>query len=304
MKKASLLIAVLAYACNLVAQIHEPQILVLAPKEFKYDKVFESEVKEKSKELSKFQTSEEMLAYSQSDEFKSQPENMQIIALAQIEFNKDLDFSKRATMIAQSHLTYRFFERFPNLLILPTKIESGGSVVELKRISDDAKMQYVLNFSKITLYKKQGIGFATISVQLYDQASQSLLINADYEGDWFSQGFEFGCENESIDCPINNALSQILENVVLEVASNSPALKKDKELALLRLEELKTSYLSKPYDKDFLKSVLPHAGEDINLDDQYQILIDPSQTKFVAFLLNKRPIKILKSLQKATRTIK
>lgn len=297
MKKLKLILFTFTFALTAFGQIYEPQILILTPSEFKCEKSFEKDVKQKNKELSRRLENKEKAEYLKSEEFKKQPENIQKITLSELEFEKNLDFSKQASLIAHQYLTYRFYERFQNLLILLSDIKSDGSPTTLKNIADSVKTQYILNFPRIELYKRNGISFAKISVQLYDNSSQTFLINSDYEGDWTNPGFEFACEEKSIECTINNALSKALGNVINQVASNSPTIKRDRELAQLRFNELVSNYYSKAYDKDFLKTIIPELDSNIVLNDQYQILVDPTLTKFVAFFIEQDSVQDFKTMR-------
>ena len=253
MKKLTIIILTFTFALTALGQTFEPQILILTPNEFEYDKTFDKDIKSNNKELSKRPKNSEQTDFVKSDEFKKQPDNIQKITLSEISFSEKLDFSKQASFIAHQYLAYRFYERFPNLLILLSNIKSNGTLIDLKKISDAEKMQYVLNFSKIELLKKDGISFAKITVQLYDNLSQTLLINSDFLGDWANPGFEFACEDKSINCTVNNALSKALGEVIYQVASNSPTIKRDKELSQQRFDELIKNHYSKP--KLFWKAI-------------------------------------------------
>lgn len=296
MKKLTTQILTLTFGLTALGQSYEPQILILTPNEFKFEKSFESELKSKNKELSRSKNTDQA-DYIKSDEFKKQPENIQKITLSEIKFTEKLDFTKQATFIAHQYLTYRFYERFTNLLILLSGQKSNGNLTDLIKIADTEKMQYVLNFSRIELFKRDGISFAKISVQLYDNVSQTILINSEYEGDWTNPGFEFTCSDKSVDCTISNALSKALGDVIFQVASNSPTLKRERELAQLRFDELVTKYYSKPNDKDFLKPIILQPDSNIALNDQYQILVDPTQTKFIAFFIKQLSIQDFKTMK-------
>jgi len=285
------------FALTALGQTYEPQILILTPNELEFDKSFEKDVKQKNKELSKRPENKEQVDYLKSEEFKQQPENIQRITLSEIDFTEKLDFSKQASFIAHQYLAYRFYERFPNLLILLSSSKSNGSLTELKKIADTDKMQYVLNFSSIELFKRDEISFARISIQLYDNISQTFLIDTEYEGDWTNPGFEFACNDKSIDCTISNALSKGLGDVIYQVASNSPTIKRDRELAQLRFDELISEYYSNVNNEDFLKPIIAQPDSNIVLKDQYQILVDPSQTKFVAFFIEQVSAQDFKTMK-------
>lgn len=297
MKKLTIIVLTFTFALTALGQTFEPQILILTPNEFKYDKTFDKDIKSKNKELSKRPKNSEQTEFVKSEEFKKQPDNIQRITLSEINFSEKLDFSKQASFIAHQYLAYRFYERFPNLLILLSNTKSNGSPTDLKKIADNDKIQYVLNFSRIELYKKDGISFAKISVQLYDNSSQTFLINSEYEGDWTNPGFEFACSDKSIDCTISNALSKALGDIIYQVASNSPTIKRDRELAQLRFDELVSNYYSNTNDKEFLKPIIPQPDSNIVLKDQYQILIDHSQTKFVAFFIEQVSAQDFKAMK-------
>ncbi len=251
MKGVTTIIFTLFISLASFGQTYEPEILVLSPNELKVEKSLETEVRTKNKELSNRPKNSEQADYLKSDEFKRQPENIQRITLSEIRFLETIDFAKQTSLIAQQYLSYRFYERFTNLLILLSDKKSNGSMTDLKKIADVDKMQYVLNFSRIELFKKGGVSYARLSVQLYDNVSQTFLINSEYEGDWTNPGFEFACSDRSINCTINNALSKALGNVIYHVASNSPTIKRDKELAQLRFNELISNYYSKSITKIF-----------------------------------------------------
>jgi hypothetical protein len=301
MKKLTIIVLSFTFALTTLGQTFEPQILILTPNEFKYDKTFDKDIKSKNKELSKRPQNSEQTDFVKSDEFKKQPDNIQKITLSEINFSEKLDFPKQASFIAHQYLAYRFYERFPNLLILLSNIKSDGSLIDLKKIADNDKIQYVLNFPRIELYKRDGISFAKISVQLYDNSSQTFLINSEYEGDWTNPGFEFACTDKSIDCTISNALSKALGDVIYQVASNSPTIKRDRELAQLRFDELVSKYYTNANDTEFLKPIIPQPDSNIVLKDQYQILIDPSQTKFVAFFIEQVSAQDFKAMKDKKR---
>lgn len=285
MRKLILLLLASTLALTVCGQTYEPQILILTPKEFKYEETFEKEIKSKNKALSKKLKESEKSEYLTSEEFKEQPENMQQMILSKIEFFEQLDFSSQASFIAHDYLTYRFYERFTNLLILLSNKKSDGALPDLAQIAEVDNIQYVLNFSEIALFKRDGINMAKISVQLYDNLSKDFLINTEYEGNWNNPGFYFACENGSIDCTINNALAETLENVIYQVASNSSTIKRDRELAQQRFDELVSTYYLKLNDKTFLESIIPESDSNIVLADQFQIIVDPTKTKFIAFFL-------------------
>ena len=111
------------------AQNYEPQILILAPHEFIYEKSFEKEVKSKNKAFAEEANDLLDQEFINSEEYKKQPENIQKIILSQMTFAKTLNFPRSVSYTAQTYLSYRFYERFTNFLILLSEKKSDGSLL-------------------------------------------------------------------------------------------------------------------------------------------------------------------------------
>ena len=277
--------------------VFEPQILILAPNSTKYEKAFDKEVTNYNKEIKKNTNLSEQEQALNSPDFKNQPENIQIITKSEIEFSKDLDFFKQASFITEQFLAYRFFEKFPNLLIKLKDTKSNGTLDDLKTQSEKEKLQYVLNLASIELYKEDKISYAKITVQLYDNISKSVLLEKAYIGDWSNPGFEFACEDKTINCTLNNALSQALGEVIYIIASNSPTLKREKQLQKERFDVLMNNYFNQPFDKQSVKNIISPLDSNINIDIVYQALFSKDKSKFVAFFLEQVSAQDFKTLK-------
>lgn len=262
---------------------YEPQILILSPNEMTYDKVFEKEISDYNKEIKKTQKQDNKKM--ESGEMESQPENIKIMIQNRIAFSKTLDFSKQTSFIAAQYLAYSFFERFPNLLITLKDIKCSRNISDLKKIADEQHFQYILNFPQLYFYKDEEISKAVVSVQLYEQTSNTILLDKDFIGDWNNHGFEFTCQDSSLDCTINNALAEALSEVIDVVATNSPTLQKEKSLAQQRCNVLINDYYSKPCDTTFIDKIILPNDSNINRQSIYQCLVDETKTKFIAFYL-------------------
>lgn len=276
--------------------VYEPQILILAPNETKYDKAFDKEIENYNNEIKKNTNTSEQENALNSPEFKKLSENMQSVTKSKIEFAKNLDFFKQASFYSEQYLTYRFFERFPNLLIKLKDNKSSGSLPDLKALSEKEKLQYVLNFSSIEIFKENNISYARIAVQLYDNSTNRILLDTSYTGDWSNPGFEFSCENKSINCTLNNALSEALGEVIFTIASNSPTLKREKQLQQERFDLLIKKYINQPFDKQSIKNIISSADSNININIAYQALFNNDKSKFVAFFLEQVPAQDFKAL--------
>jgi len=271
----------------------EPTILILSPYETKFDKSFKQEIRADNKRIVEFNNVADRESHLQSEDFLSQPENIREMIKSEIEFAKNLDFFKNTSFISEQFLAYRFFEKFPNLLIILKDQKNDGSLSGLKKVSEKGKFQYVLNFSKIELFKKNDIGYAEINIQLFDNISNSIILDKSYIGDWNNPGFEFACTNKSINCTINNALSKALNDIIYTIANNSPTLKKEKQLSQERFNILTNKYIKKDFDEQLIASVLP------NLNDKpFQLLQNEDKTKFVAFFIEQVSSQDFKDLTK------
>ena len=275
---------------------YEPQILILAPNLTTHEKALNKEVSDYNKKLKQSQTSSATSKSIDSTELKNQPENIQAISKSEVEFSKNLDFFKQTSLISEHFLTYSFFEKFPNLLIKLVDAKSDGKLTNLKTFSENEKLQYVLNFSSIELYKEKKISHAKINVQLYDNLTNSIILNKTYTGDWNNPGFEFSCTDKTIECTLNNALSRALNDVVYTIASNSTTLVREKELQKERSEVLIKKYFDLTFDKKSLKDIIPSSDSTINIDIAYQSLFNNDKTKFVAFFIQQVPAQNFKSL--------
>jgi len=126
--------------------IYEPQILILSPNEVKYDKVFENEIAGYNDLIEKSNKLAEQEKGLKSSESVNQPANIKLMIQDEVTFYKNIDFFKQISSISEQFLAYKFFEKFPNLLIELKDAKSRGSIEDLKNISEQTKLQYVLNF--------------------------------------------------------------------------------------------------------------------------------------------------------------
>ena len=275
---------------------YEPQILILAPNQTICEKTLDKEVSDYNKKLKQSQATLDKSKSLDSPEFKNQPENIQAMAKCDVEFSKNLDFYKQASSICEQFLAYRLFEKFPNLLIKLIDKKSDGTLTNLKAFSESEKLQYVLNFSSIDLYKEKRKSHARINVQLYDNKTNSILLDKSFIGDWNNPGLEFCCTDKTIQCTLNNSLSQVLDEVIYIIASNSPTIIREKELQQERGDILANKYYDLAFDKKSLKDIISPLDSTINVDMAYQALFNIDKTKFVAFFIQQVSSQNLKSL--------
>ncbi|HEY5750881.1 MAG TPA: hypothetical protein VIU12_32685 [Chryseolinea sp.] len=217
------------------------------------------------------------------------------MTLSDISYSEKMDFFRQTSYLAYQYLSYRFYERFKDLLILLSEEKTSGGLRDLKAIADKESIQYILNFPKTDLYKADGAAYAKLRVQLYDNLTGEYLINKDFEGNWRNPGFEFSCPDKTIHCTVNNALSSALSEVIEAIATNSPTLKRERLVSQQRYDQLVTNHLSKPCDVETLKTIVQESS-DLQLDHVFQVLYDEQKTKFVAFSVEQVSAQDLKTL--------
>jgi hypothetical protein len=264
---------------------YEPQILVLSPGKMSYDKALSKEITHLDNET---KSHKNVQGKMDPKDVKDGPANLQKMAASESAYLKNLDFSKMASLISEEFLTYKFFEKFPTLLVLLKDTQTNGRLDELKGIAEASGLQYVLNFPEIKFYRQDGISYARLTVQFYDHSTNALLIDTAYTGNSDNPGFEFACPVGTLNCTINNSLSQALESIVYQVAENSPTIQRERVVWRDRLKILRSDYYPKPFDRSFISSIIPAADSNIALDHLYQLLVNDDQTKFVGFFLEKR----------------
>lgn len=272
-------------------QKFDPQILVLPPSEKIYEKAFEKDIAKLNQDLKSKNRTDDLFSQGEN------PENIKIYQKSLGDFVKNLDFFDTVSVGSSGFLFYRFYEHFPNVLIKLSTEKNNGSLESLKSISEKETIQYVLNFPFVKIYKEQGKIFADVKVQLYDNLKKSIVLEQIYKGGLYNPGFEFSCDGKSLNCCINNALSQALDDIIREVAMNNTTLKNNRELAFNRNDVLKNNYLNKNFDSDFLKNVFSE-NDNVDLKDIYQLITNDDKTKFVGFFLKQNVNQYFMSLQK------
>lgn len=298
MKGITSLAAFLIITAAVRGQNYEPQILILPPGETTYDKKFEKDLVEINDQIMHSPGPTEVDAYVKTPEFNAKPKNIQLMTLSELAFSKNRDFFRQVSYFAFQYLTYRFYEKFTNLLVILGDDKTKGGLHDLKTIAENENIQYVLNFPRIELYRAKGIAYSRIHVQLYDNLTNQYLIDGKFEGDWRNPGFEFACHDKTIQCTINNALSAALSEVIEVITANSPTIKRERQLSQQRYDELVANHLSKPYSVEPLKKIIKEDSSEFPLDNIFQVLYDQSATKFLAFSVQRVAAQDFKTLIK------
>jgi hypothetical protein len=281
MKKLLLIAIILCvYSTCFAQETFEPKIIILTPAIVNIEPGLQKEVDAVTVNLKG--QSESLLPVADES---GQPKNIQLMKKSTLEYVKDISFDKQIPLFTQNYLTYRFYEKFTNCLLLVSNKKTDGKLTDMQRIAAEDSMTYVVNFPKATFYKQNNQTYCKLQVQLYDRQSNAILFDKEYTGDFNNQGFEFGCEQGTIGCTINNALSSAMDNILRQVAMTNPIIQRERQLAQRRAIYIQTKIYPQKLNASIVKKVVAGTVDDIKMDKVYQCLYSTDSTKFVAFFL-------------------
>lgn len=289
----------LAFSITVVGQEqpkeHEPKILILSPAKTSVSPELQKEVKSLTNTIAKNIAQLKKSTEQDDQTLKEESQNIQLMDQNGKSFLADLDFFKQISYISYKYLVYKFYERFPNELLLLKDTTVAGDLNSLQQLAIKEQMPYIINFPVVSLFKNNGRK-AEITVQLYELASNSFLINKMYKGGDYNPGFEFTCDEGTLNCTLNNALSDALGEIIRQIAINSPTLKAERKLNRERADALQSGLFQQPFDDTLVKLVVPQTDSAVNLSNIYQCLYNMDKTQFIAFSAETGVNKLFKSL--------
>ena len=297
MKKITpLLLVLFCYTLGFAQTKFEPKILILSPGHTSFDPRLKGQVGRANDTLIKATSGAQAAYLQQQDRLKQEPENMRLMAQSGVDYLKQIDVFKILSAYSQSYLSYRFYEKFPNCLILLKDEPSKDNIADLQKIADEQDVPYIVNYPQLSLYLHNGQTYCKLRAQLYDRASNTLVVDKEYTGDWNNPGFEFTCNQGTIGCTINNAMSFAMLDIIYQIASNNPTLIREKQLAAERAKFIGSTLYPANYDSALVKDVISSTDAGIKTGDIYQCLYNTDNTKFVAFFISVIDKKDAKSM--------
>ena len=265
-----------------------PLVVILSPFAHTFDKVpgkaLEKNVTDYRKKLDLVEAN----AYLKSEEFKERAENIQTTQRSEIAYLAVLDETKIVSYLTEQHLAYLLLEKMKTAVVELKDLTSTGELRDLMRIAQDESASFIINISRFDLSREEGKNYADITVQLLDKNSNSILLDETFTGDDKNPGFEYTCEDGSVNCCINNALSQIVTKVGRLILAHDPGMKKQQQLALEQTELL-NALLAQPFDTKVLSEIIPLSDKKIDQKKAFQVLFSPDRTKFVGFFAETVP---------------
>jgi hypothetical protein len=267
----------------------DPKILVLSPNKLIFEKSMEMEL---LKNVSEYKAGLDLNAatnFLQSEEFKEYPASSQETAKSEIAYLKILDYTNITSYLTEQYLYYTIREKLENVVVKLSTEKSNGGKNELAKFANGTDIDFVINLSLLEFYKSEKVGFLKISVQLYQKETSQIILDKSYTGDWSNPGFQYTCEEKSVNCCINNALSKAVAELSSLIVENDPAIKKEKQVAAERKTILLNNYYKQTFEKSALEKIIPAKKGNIDPEKAYQLLFSEDKTKFVAFFAESVP---------------
>ncbi len=154
------------------------------------------------------------LSIEQKKSIRRENRNFKFNAEKEIEFLEETDITTNISYGLNYFLSYKFFEYFPNLLIYPAKELNQSDLGSLMVISKKHNVNWIVNLEKVEFIVDKERYKAKIKFQLYNQKTNQILLEKDIMVDDSNPGFEFACENGTINCVINNSVSRLSSEIM------------------------------------------------------------------------------------------
>lgn len=260
----------------------DPSVIILVPNEVETDKSTDKEISEFNKKLSEQLVNQPNQDSELKEQLKGQPENIRLMMKNNVDFSKSIDFYSMISSITKQFLQYRFFETFPNLLILAIHEKSDGYPKSLTSIAEKHNTQFVINFKKVKTFKSKESKMLELDIQIFDSQSNSTILDRKYTGEETNPGFEFACESGTISCCANNAIKSFIYDAMKVIAENSPTLKRKNKVEKDRNSILVNDYYPKPANKS-ISPKIKDSDTTINKQNFYQGFMNEENDKFIAF---------------------
>jgi len=261
---------------------YDPSILILEPYERIADKSTGREIAEISKELKKASLKYDKTDEEIENEIKNEAENVKIMVKNSYDYSVNTDFYSMLATISEQFMQYRFFEDFPNLLVLAKHEKSDGSITSLSALADKYSMQFVMNFKRVNSYNSDDGKVVEIDVQIYDAHQKATILENSYTGSEQNQGFSLTCNEGTMQCCVNNALKAMSYDVLGVIAENSRTLQLKNEMDKKRINTLFEVY----YPMEVNALILPKISDTdttINKSTYYHGIMNDEGDKFIGF---------------------
>lgn len=263
------------------SQSYEPSILVLQPSNVQIEKGLLKEVDKFNKHIEENRAEKIKQLEEALEMAGNRTKNIRIMLSKQTEFYQSADFNSMMSFGAAEYLTYKIYQRFKNTLIYPVNEYADSTIQQLSKLAEKYDMQYVVNFPSAKFEIKNGKRTLKLTVQLYDHTQKKILIDNVFNGNDENPGFEFTCEEGTISCTINNAMSDAVYSVLKIIGTQSSAIIHEEDLRSNR-NRLLSSQLGNAPNPQIAKTIETYSPDLFN-EGYYYGITDSSETKLIGF---------------------
>jgi hypothetical protein len=202
-----------------------PTILILSPSNTSSDARLDYEIDWSEKRKIKAAKQRLKLERPFNKEMRHEPENIRIMYKKSKAFSRQMNFYKGISYSLEQYLQYRLLEKFPNTLVYAVKQTSTGDKEELAKIAKSHGMRFIINPVKVhSFVKEEDQKFTTIKFQVYDSGRDTMMLSQTYTGDQKNPGKDFDCQDNSLECTINNAMIPFINDLFSAIfPKNKPA---------------------------------------------------------------------------------
>ena len=288
-RRLALLSIAFAIFCNTFSQEKfSPRILVLSPLKTSHTPDIDKEVD------STYRVFVKMLKESEKSppKIKDDPESVGIMYRGMMKYAENINMYKMVSVESASGLLDRFLHQLDKMLVIIEDSVNKDGINGLRKLANSRNMDYVLSFEEVSFYRDNGKPRVKGSVQFYDRAANSLVMNKVHIGTAHPQDNIYCCERETLDCAINNFATHLVEDLGELMTATNATLKKHKQqqdrertLQEQREELLINHYFKRSWDGTIAKQAIPETDSTINLHDMYYSLHNKKQDRFVAFFI-------------------
>jgi len=215
MKTLTFLLLLISF--TVFGQDYNPKVVVLDPLERNVDKKFLKEIKRYDMKLITSQEYDEDVLKGMKSQYKQ--ENEISLKYKEYLFTKEMNFFSRISLGFLGFLTYKLYNYDSNCLVFPVHITSNEDIENYKKLVGKFKVDWLINPIMIKTYTTEGEIFTDIRIQLYNKKENKVILDNTYTGSSKNPGFEWTCEDGSIDCTVNNAQAQAIDELMLYLKS-------------------------------------------------------------------------------------
>ena len=137
----------------------------------------------------------------------------------EIDFYDHLTIENYISLVFREYIEYRLFRPFKikTRLILVTSLQSESDLIEYKKISNNNKNLYIINFPLIKVYKENNELKVLTKTELYSSKTNEIIYSKENIGIAKSGLTDYPmCLNDNWDCAyVNSAYPSIMEIVFM-----------------------------------------------------------------------------------------